>query len=148
MDYIVKPFSPTELTARITAALRPRIAPEPFVLGDLVIDYEARRVSVAGAPVKLTPMEFELLRLLSTNAGRVVTRESLLRQLWRGKTPADPDPVRAFVRKLRRKLGDGASEPVWIFQRARGRLPYAGAERGLGAAPPGGNPGVHRTAVR
>ena len=115
VDYIVKPFSPTELTARITAALRRRLAPEAFVLGDLVIDYEARRVSVAGGPVNLTAKEFELLRLLSTNAGRVVTRESLLRQLWSGRNPADADPVRAFVRKLRGKLGDSASKPVWIF---------------------------------
>ena len=115
VDYIVKPFSPTELTARITAALRRRISPEKFVLGDLVIDYEARRVSVAGKPVRLTAMEYELLRLLSTNAGRVVTRESLLRQLWRGREPSDPDPARAFVRKLRSKLGDSASKPVWIF---------------------------------
>ena len=130
VDYIVKPFSPTELTARITAALRRRIAPEPFVLGDLVIDYEARRVSVADAPVKLTPMEFELLRLLSTNAGRVVTRESLLRQLWRGRTLADPDRVRAFVHKLRSKLGDGASDPVWIFN-----------ERGVGYRMPEPNEG-------
>ena len=115
VDYIVKPFSPTELTARITAALRRRISPDKFVLGDLVIDYEARRVSVADKRVTLTAMEYELLHLLSTNAGRVVTRETLLRQLWRGRTPADPDPVRAFVRKLRTKLGDCASEPVWIF---------------------------------
>ena len=78
-DYIVKPFSPAELTARVRAALRRFEGAEPFVLGDLAIDYVRRRVSVAGRPVELTLTEFELLRVLSVNAGRVVTYDSLLR---------------------------------------------------------------------
>ena len=68
-DYLVKPFSPTELTARVGAALRRRSDPEAFVLGDLVIDYGRRRVKVAGRTVALTVTEYELLRLLSLNAG-------------------------------------------------------------------------------
>ena len=108
-DYIVKPFSPTELTARVRAALRKRSAPEPFVLGELVIDYARRRVSVAGRPVRLTVTEYELLRLLSVNAGRVLTYESLLSQLWGAKDTDNPEPVRNFVRKLRHKLGDHAT---------------------------------------
>ena len=114
-DYVVKPFSPTELTARVGAVLRRRAGPEPFVLGDLVIDYERRRVSVAGRTVQLTATEYELLRLLSVNAGRVLTSESLLRQLWGDREADDSDPVRSFVRKLRGKLGDSASNPTWIF---------------------------------
>ena len=72
-DYVVKPFSPTELTARIRAALRRRSNPVPFVLGDLAIDYDRRRVSVAGRPVTLTPTEYELLRVLAQGAGRVLS---------------------------------------------------------------------------
>ena len=84
-DYIVKPFSPMELTARIRAALRRQAEPEPYLLGDLAIHYEERRVSVGGRAVQLTATEYELLRVLSRNAGRVSTSEALLRQVW-GRT--------------------------------------------------------------
>ena len=87
-DYIVKPFSPTELTARVRAALRRRAEPEPFVLHDLEIHYEQRRVQVAGRPVQLTATEFDLLRVLSVNAGRVLTNEAILRQVGAGGTRA------------------------------------------------------------
>ena len=114
-DYVVKPFSPTELLTRVEAVLRGRSDPEPFVLGQLVIDYERRRVSVAGRPVHLTATEFELLRLLSVNAGRVMSSKSLLRQLRGERGGAGPGGVRSFVRKLRSKLGDDARRPTWIF---------------------------------
>ncbi|MDE0173678.1 MAG: response regulator [Defluviicoccus sp.] len=114
-DYVVKPFSPTELLTRVGAALRGRADPEPFVLGDLAIDYERRRVSVAGKAVHLTATEFELLRLLSVNAGRVMTSKSLLRQLWGEGRGIQPNQVRNFVRKLRGKLGENARRPTWIF---------------------------------
>ncbi len=115
VDYIVKPFSPTELTARVGAALRSRAGSEPFVLGELVIDYERRRVKVGQRAVSLTATEYELLRILSVNAGRVVTSESLLRQAWGTRDASDTEPVRAFVKKLRAKLGDDAANPVYIF---------------------------------
>ncbi len=114
-DYIVKPFSPTELTARIRAALRKRAVPEPFVLGDLAIHYEQRRVTVGGRPVQVTATEYELLRVLSLNAGRVSTYDALIRQVWRGQDSGDPELVRTFVKKLRRKLGDDAARPAYIF---------------------------------
>ena len=114
VDYIVKPFSPTELTARIGAALRRRSAPEPFLLGDLAIHYERHRVSVAGRDVPLTATEFELLRTLSLDAGRVSTYDSLLRRVWGGRQYAGPELVRTFVKKLRRKLGDTAAKPAFI----------------------------------
>ena len=114
-DYIVKPFSPTELVARVRAALRRREEPGPFVLGDLAIDYGRRRVSVAGNPVTLTATEFELLRVLALDAGRVVTYETLLRRVWNGRSSADANLVRIFVRTLRQKLGEDAANPVWIF---------------------------------
>ena len=114
-DYIVKPFSPTELTARVRAVLRRHAGAEPFVLGDLAIDYERRLVTVAGRPVRLTPKEYELLRVLSRHAGRVVTYDSLWRQVWRKKDGTDVQPVRNFVKKLRAKLGDDAAGPDWIL---------------------------------
>ncbi len=114
-DYVVKPFSPTELTARIRAALRRRADPEPFVLGDLTIHYEERRVAVAGRPVQLTATEYDLLRVLSLNAGRVSTYDALIRQVWGGQDSGDPELVRTFVKKLRHKLGDSAARPAYIF---------------------------------
>ena len=114
-DYLAKPFSPTELTARVSAALRKRAAPEPFSLGALAIHYEEHRVTVAGAEVELTTTEYELLRVLSLSAGRVVTYDALLRQVWKGGEAGNVDMVRNFVKKLRAKLGEDARSPAWIF---------------------------------
>jgi len=115
-DYIVKPFSPTELAARVQAALRGRAGlSEPFRLGDLKIDYGGRQVTVAGNPLELTATEFDLLRVLSLNAGRVVTYDSLLRQVWGVPERGDLQRVRTFVKKLRRKLGDEADNSAYIF---------------------------------
>ncbi len=114
-DYLVKPFSAIELTARIQAALRKRAGPETFALGDLAVDYEARRVTVSGRPVRLTATEYELLRLLTLNAGRVSTYESLIRRLWNEPDAGDPDRVRTFIKQLRRKLGDNPARPRWIL---------------------------------
>ncbi len=127
-DYIVKPFSPTELVARIRAALRRRREPETFVLGELAIAYETRRVTVRGGEVALTATEYELLRLLSVNAGRVVHFDTILRRIWEGRDGADANLVRIFVRTLRGKLGDDAENPTWIFnQRGVGyRMPRPG----------------------
>ena len=130
-DYIVKPFSPTELVARVQAALR-GIAdpPTPFQLGDLAVHHEQRRVTVAGHPVKLTATEYELLRVLSVNAGRVVTYDSLLRRVWSGKDTGDYQSVRAYIKRLRGKLGDDAANPEYIFNvRQTGyRMPEPGGE--------------------
>ena len=114
-DYIVKPFSPTELMARVRAALRRRAEPEPFLLGDLAIHYEQRQVTVAGRPVRLTATEYELLRVLSVNAGRVLTSDALLRRVRRGRDAGDPTLVRTLVKKLRRKLGDDAAKPAYVL---------------------------------
>ncbi len=116
-DYIVKPFSPTELVARVQAALRSRsrAEPETFELGELAVDYGQRRVTVAGRDVPLTATEFDLLRVLSVNTGRVVTNEVLLRQVWGRRGSDDTDRVRTVVKKLRHKLGDAAANPTYIF---------------------------------
>ena len=114
-DYVVKPFASTELTARIRAVLRRHVRPDPFTLGQLAIDFETRLVTVAGDPLTLTATEYDLLRTLALNAGKVLTFASLLRQVWHSREGADAKSVRAFVKQLRRKLGDDATNPAWIF---------------------------------
>ncbi len=118
-DYIVKPFSPTELTARIRAVLRRRSQPAPFRLGALGIDYAARRVTLDGNAVELTVIEYELLRVLAWNAGEVVKHETLLRRARDLEDRADSNRVRALVKKLRQKLGDDAARPTYIFTARR-----------------------------
>ena len=129
-DYIVKPFSPTELVARVRATLRGRAEADPFVSSELRIRYDRREVTLAGREVELTATEFELLRVLSVNAGRVVTTDTLLRRIWNRPGGSDSEPVRTFVKKLRRKLGDDAARPVYIFTE-RG-VGYRMAEAGEG----------------
>ena len=122
VDYVVKPFSPTELAARIRAALRKRAASEPsepYVLGDLTIDYAERRVTLAGRPLPLIAMEYRLLAELSANAGRLLTYEHLLERVWGEKSSGDVRPMRTIVSKLRRKLGDDADNPTYIFTEPR-----------------------------
>ena len=120
-DYIVKPFSPTELAARIRAALRKRTAreqtvpDEPFVLGDLTIDYAGRKVTVAGRPMRLTNIEYRLLVELSVNAGRTVTYEDLLQRVWGKWDSDDTRTLRTAVKNIRRKLSDNAKNPTYIF---------------------------------
>ena len=124
-DYIVKPFSPTELAARIEAVLRRRAASdrsrthEPYALGDLTINYAERRVTVAGCPVQLTATEYKLLFELSVNAGQVLTQDQLLRRIWGPDYSGDSRLLRSFVKKLRRKLNDDADSPRYIFTEPR-----------------------------
>ena len=121
-DYVVKPFSATELGARIRAALRRRAVSEPeepYVMGDLVIDFNERRVVLAGQPVPLTPIEHRTLAELSANAGRVVTHEQLLRRVWGLQAGDDVRPMRTAINSIRRKLGDDAASPTYIFTEAR-----------------------------
>ena len=120
-DYIVKPFSPSELGARIRAALRKRRPAdlpepaEPYVLGDLARNFMERRVTLAGRPVELTATEYRLLVELAANPGRVVTNGQLLERIWGAGNSAGTAPVRNIVSRLRRKLGDSASDPRYIF---------------------------------
>lgn len=124
-DYIVKPFSPTELVARVKAALRRQTDPyqaepeEPYVLGDLTIDYSERRVTIADQPVQLTAAEYELLFELSVNGGQVLTHDQLLRRVWGLINSGDVRVIRTLVKRLRRKLNDDASNPTYIFAEPR-----------------------------
>ena len=114
LDYVIKPCSPGELAARVRSALRRR-KPANFVLGELEIDYGRRRVSVAGAAVELTATEYEILSMLSLDAGKVVTYDELLRKVWGRSESTDSSLVRMQFSGLRRKLGDDAENPTWIF---------------------------------
>ena len=122
VDYVVKPFSQTELAARIRAALRRRETPqptEPYVLGELTVDFAARRVTLAGQPLSLVAMEYRLLAELAANAGRVVTYDHLLERVWGKRSKGDLRPMRTIVAQLRRKLGDNADHPTYIFTELR-----------------------------
>ena len=124
-DYIVKPFSPTELVARVRAALRRQTRHDqeepsgPYVLGDLTINYAERLVTVAGRRVPLTATEYSLLFQLSANAGRVLTHSQLLRRLWRSDRSGDMRALRTHVRRLRLKLGEDGSHPTYVFAEPR-----------------------------
>ncbi len=124
-DYLVKPFSPTELVARIEAALRRRYLPdvneqpEPYRLGDLTIDYARRSVTVQNRLVRLTATEYNLLYMLSVNAGRVLSHDQMLEHIWKADDVGNSTLLRSFVMKLRRKLGDDARNPTYIITEPR-----------------------------
>lgn len=125
VDYIVKPFSPNELMARISAALNRKElydntqALEPYVHGDIEINYAERGVTVAGRPVYLTATEYRLVFELSINAGRVLSHEQLLDRVWDAGSPGNSQVLRAFIKSLRRKLGDDVKNPRYIFTKHR-----------------------------
>ena len=124
-DYIARPFSSTELAARVGAALRRREAPagdafsESFRLGDLSIDYVRRRVTLGGRTVGFTETEYRLLCELSVNAGRTLSREHLMGRVWSERGAVDSKIVRAYVKRLRQKLGESADHPTYIFNEPR-----------------------------
>jgi two-component system KDP operon response regulator KdpE len=110
-DYVTKPFGPRELVARLQAALRRAGggAEEPIVVsGHLEVDLASRVVRVAGQEVHLTPIEFELLRTLVRNRGRLLTHRTLLTEVWGVGYADDTQVLRAHVANLRRKIGTGA----------------------------------------
>jgi two-component system KDP operon response regulator KdpE len=121
-DYITKPFSTLELTARIRAHLRRSQSaqaslgpPQPMVLGDLAVDLVARTVRRGGEPVHLTPIEWELLRTLLTQAGRTLTHRQLFNAVW-GRSFGDPQQyLRVHVANLRRKIEEDAVRPRLIL---------------------------------
>jgi len=105
-DYVTKPFSPRELVARVRAVLR-RAEPEAdeeLVAGDVVIDHGGRTVAVAGSPVELTAMEFDLLAFLLAHPGTVMSRERLLERVWGLSFPGGTRTVDVHVAQVRKKL--------------------------------------------
>jgi DNA-binding response OmpR family regulator len=120
-DYITKPFSIREFMSRVRALLRRAQLPassgreELVEVNGLRIDTARRTVEARGMPVQLTYLEFELLRMLATNPGRVFTRKALLDELWGGSAYRDPRTIDVHVRHLREKLERDPSEPELIF---------------------------------
>ena len=120
-DYLVKPFSPRELVARVRAVLR-RVderdaagADEPIVRGDVVVDPARRRVTVAGTPVELTPTEFDLLAHLARQPGRVFTRAQLLTAVHGVAVESYERAVDAHIKNLRRKLEPDPRHPRYVL---------------------------------
>ncbi len=117
-DYVTKPFGPSELVARLNAALRrarPTEAEEPVLDADgLRIDLPARLVTRAGEEVHLTPIEFDLLRTLVRNRGRLMTHRSLLREVWGQGYEDDTQVLRVHIANLRRKIEAEPGSPELI----------------------------------
>ncbi|HTY20657.1 MAG TPA: response regulator [Geobacteraceae bacterium] len=117
-DYLTKPFGIGELLARIKAALRRslREAPEPvFNREGLEVDLTRRRVSVDGVELQLTPTEYELLRLLVTHAGKVLTHSQILRRIWGVAYLEQPHVLRVNISNLRHKIEKDPSRPRYIL---------------------------------
>ena len=123
-DYVTKPFGTNELLARIRTALRHTRSrtqgggPEAggrFTAGDLAIDYDRRQVFKDGAEVHLTQNEYRILSLLSANAGKVITYDFILKELWGPAARGDNQSLRVHMANLRRKLEKNPAEPQYIF---------------------------------
>ena len=116
-DYVSKPFGVEELSARIRAALRHRLQQEGekplFKSGELAVDLVRRIVTLKGEEVKLTPREYDLLRLLIAHAGKVLTHKFILKQVWGGET--DVQYLRIYIRTLRQKLEADPEQPRLIL---------------------------------
>ena len=120
-DYVTKPFSFAELTARVKAILqRARKAPPDkqrrvYAFDELVVDADNSQVTVRGKPVSLTPTEFQLLLNLAENAGRILSHEQLLSQVWGPEYVGETGYVKRYVWYLRQKIEDDPSNPQYIL---------------------------------
>jgi two-component system, OmpR family, KDP operon response regulator KdpE len=119
-DYVTKPFSGDELLARLRAVLR-RAAPSPdpiVEVGELRIDLEKRAVTMAGAAVSLTPIEYDLLRLLAENQGKLLTHPMILRAIWGPAFQEESNYLHVHVSHLRRKIEPDPARPRYILNQA------------------------------
>lgn len=118
-DYVTKPFGLDELFARMHAVLRRISAAEAhssvLTAGDMTIETDERRVTVAGREVKLTPKEFEVLKYLVSNAGKVVTHRALLQAVWGSEATEQTDYLRVFINQLRGKIEPVPRHPRYIL---------------------------------
>lgn len=116
-DYLVKPFGMDELIARVRVAQRHQLMREGerpvFQVGDLAVDLVRRLVTVRGEPVRLSPRQYELLRLLVQHAGKVLTRDFILREVWHGNS--NVQYLRIYIRALRQKLEVHPERPDYIL---------------------------------
>ena len=119
-DYVTKPFSSAELVARMRAVLRRSAAdpaadaPGTLESGDVTMNLETRRVTRGGAPVELTVKEFELLRVLLEQAGRLVKRDDLVSEVWDTNWFGSTKTLDVHISSLRRKLGDDPGSPRYV----------------------------------
>jgi two-component system KDP operon response regulator KdpE len=121
-DYLTKPFSMGELLARVRVALRhaahaagPADASTRFETGDLTIDFARRVVTMGGVEIHLTPTEYEVLKYLAMNAGKVVTHRTLLRAVWGPAYEDEAHDLRVFIGQLRRKVEPEPSRPRYLL---------------------------------
>ena len=120
-DYITKPFSASELLARIRVAIRHlnkhnmNTIQTSFSVGDLVIDFEKRVVSIKDEKIHLTPNEYSLITLLAKNAGKVITTSIILKEIWGLNYGSDTQALRALMAGLRRKIEDVPAKPRYII---------------------------------
>nr|MBA3509198.1 response regulator transcription factor [Thermoleophilaceae bacterium] len=117
-DYVVKPFSPAELVARVDAVLR-RVVPEPeledpIAFDDLELDPVGRRVTIRGGEVQLTVREYDLLLHFVRHPGQVFSRDQLMDAVWQYSFYSDTSTVTVHVRRLRAKIERNPSEPRWL----------------------------------
>jgi two-component system phosphate regulon response regulator PhoB len=122
-DYVTKPFSPSELVARVRAVLRrarPALAQDSLGYGELVMDLAKRRVTREGRAIHLSPTEFRLLQHFMEHPGRVFSREQLLDAVWGLDAEVEPRTVDAHIRRLRKALNDGGKADLIRTERAAG----------------------------
>jgi DNA-binding response OmpR family regulator len=126
-DYITKPFSHLELLGRVKAVLRRTHMPEirtdqkPFTCGKLVIDFAQRAVFLGDTPIRLTPIEYNLLHLLIRNQGRVISHRTLLEKVWGEEYIEATDYLKVYIQRLREKIEDEPRKPRMLL-----------SERGIG----------------
>jgi two-component system KDP operon response regulator KdpE len=116
-DYIQKPFGIEELLARLRAVLR-RAGPSggpALEIGELVVDLDKRSVAVGGRPVSLTPHEFELLRVLAQNEGKLMTHPAILREVWGPAYGDESHYLHVYISQLRRKIEDDPARPRYLL---------------------------------
>ena len=121
-DYITKPFGTSELLARIRTALRhhsnsmePEESEHIFVTGQLCVDFGRRRITLDGAEVHLTQIEYKIVTLLAQNAGKVLTYDSIIQEIWGLQAPRDNQILRVNMANIRRKLEQNPAEPRYIM---------------------------------
>lgn len=117
-DYLTKPFGMGELMARMRVSLRyaTTVEHEPVLnCGELIVDLAARRVTMRGREIKLTPTEYELIKLLAQHRGRVLTHKQLLKAVWGNSYHEDTHYIRVYIGQLRRKIEDDPTRPQYII---------------------------------
>ena len=119
-DYVTKPFSGDELLARVRAQLRRGAPPgRPLLeVGELRIDLEKRLVTMAGEPVALTPIEYDLLRLFAVNEGKLLTHPAILREIWGPAYGEESNYLHVYVSHLRRKIEPEPARPRYLLTQA------------------------------